>query len=105
MVQRIARFRVAGSGARWPYLEGFKRTLVYYVDDMVIFNGLSTAYITTLPDYHSPTQEYISSPNNFHGYPDSDDDSDYDDLPHLMDPDDSDDDDMPGLELGLAQAA
>ena len=83
-------------------------TLVYYVDDILIFNGLSTAYITTLPDYHSPTHEYISSPNNFHGYPDSDDDSDddsdYDDLPHLMDPDDSDDD-MPGLELGLAQAA
>ena len=84
-------------------------TLVYYVDDIVIFNGLSTAYVTTIPDCHSPTHEYISSPNNFHGYPDSDDDSDddsdYDDLPHLMDPDDSDDDDMPGLELGLAQAA
>ena len=32
--------------------------------------------------------KYIYSPNNFHGYPDSDDDSDYDDLPDLMDPDD-----------------
>ena len=81
------------------------------LDDVVIFNGFSTAYITTLPGYHSPTHEYISSPNNFHGYPlsddDSDDDSDYDDLPNLTNPNDSDtdDDDMPHLELGLAQAA
>ena len=82
-------------------------TLVYYVDDIVIFNGLSTAYVTTIPDCHSPTHVYISSPNNFHDYPESDDDSDYyDDLPDLMDPDDSDaDDDMPSLELGLAPAA
>ena len=82
-------------------------TLVYYVDDVVIFNGFSTAYVTTLPDCHSPTHKYIFSPNNFHDYPESDDDSDYyDDLPDLMDPDDSDaDDDMPSLELGLAPAA
>ena len=83
-------------------------TLVYYVDDIFMFDGLSRAYITTLPDYHSPTHEYISSPNNFQGFSDSDDDSDYyDDLPDLTDPDnyDTDDDDMPGLELGLAQAA
>ena len=86
-------------------------TLVYYVDDIVIFNGLSTAYVTTIPDCHSPTHEYISSPNNFHDSDDdsdddSDYDSDYDDLPDLTDPNDSDtdDDDMPGLELGLAQA-
>ena len=84
-------------------------TLVYYVDDIVIFNGFSTAYITTLPGYHSPTHEHISSSNeDVQGFSDSDDDSDYyDDLPDLTDPDnsDTDDDDMPGLELGLAQAA
>ena len=84
-------------------------TLVFYVDDIVIFNGFSTAYITTLPGYHSPTHEHISSSNeDVQGFSDSDDDSDYyDDLPDLTDPDnsDTDDDDMPGLELGLAQAA
>ena len=80
-------------------------TTLVYTDDTVTttFDGLSTVYITTLP-----THKYISSPNNFQGFSDSDDDSDYyDDLPDLTDPDnsDTDDDDMPGLELGLAQAA
>ena len=68
-----------------------------YIDDIVTttFDGLSTVHLTTLP----PTHAYASSPNAyFHGYTGSDDDSDYDDLPDLMDPDDdSDYDDLPDL--------
>ena len=60
------------------------------MDDVITttYDGLSIVDITTLP----PTHEYTSSPNeHFDGYTDSDDDSDYDDLPDLMDPPSSDD--------------
>ena len=68
-------------------------TTMVYIDDIVTttFDGLSTVHITTLP----PTHAYTSSPNeHFDGYTDSDDDSDYDDLPDLMDPDDEPTTDM-----------
>ena len=57
------------------------------MDDVITttYDGLSIVDITTLP----PTHEYTSGLNeHFDGYTDSDDDSDYDDLPDLMDPDD-----------------
>ena len=57
------------------------------MDDVITtaYDGLSIVDITTLP----PTHEYTSSPNeHFNGYTDSDDGSDYDDFPDLMDPDD-----------------
>ena len=73
--------------ALWWYHDLCQPTTMVYIDDIVTttFDGLSTVHLTTLP----PTHAYASSPNAyFDGYTDSDDDSDYDDLPDLMDPDD-----------------
>ena len=74
-------------------------TTLVYIDDVITttYDGLSMVDVTTLPNNHSQFHAYASSPDeHFNGYSDtdSDDDSDYDDLPDLMDPDDEPTTDM-----------
>ena len=80
---------------------GLNASAPLFTGGSATFDGLSTVYVTTMPNYPSScTHTYInSSDEHVYSFADSDDDSD-DDVPDLMDPDDSDIyDDMPDLEL------